>query len=301
MSGFAITPHAYAEPGSRILVRAELYCGYTMIQYSSPSIIRMAAPPPPVTNVKMSDVLVFVTGTLYADDYRAIETIMKFVALRVFFMDYEHVMDVALWKAQFESKCCCVWMPTESSVGDNNLVSKFQEHLMNGGGLLVGGKVSTFKAPTECKSMSKVQGRRAVFGPSDCSLLTLKDGCNVDSSGSHPQLKGEPANVFAQNILMTLSTNQKLSFLLEHRDGACKHVLGAETLCVYEPVLTPTCCGVGEAKIKILPTRHTAYTVHDCLLVALAADLHVDITSFEQTSDIKLCFALSAIVGKGNM
>ena len=301
MSGFAITPHASAEPGSRILARAELYCDSTMIQYSSPSIIRMVAPPPPTTNVKMTDVLVFVTGKLYADDYRAIETIMKFVALRVYFMDYEHVLDAALWKAQFDSKSCCVWMPTESSSGDDHLNTKLQEHLIHGGGLLVGGAVSTFKVPAECKSMSKVEGRRAVFGPSDSSLLTLKDGCNVGSSGSQPQLTGERATVFAQNILMTLSTDQKLSFLLEHRDGVCKHVLGDETLCVYEPVLTPTCCGMGEAKIKILPTRHTAYTVQDCLLVALAADLHVDITSFEQTSDIKTCFALSSIVGEYDM
>ena len=298
ISGFAITPHVSAEPGSRILVRAELYCDNMMIQYSSPSLIRMVSPPPPTTNVRMSDVLVFVTGTLYADDYRAIETIMKFVALRVFFMDYEHVMDVALWKSQYDNKCCCVWMPTESRSGEDILINKFQQHLVNGGGLLVGGKFNTFTATTECKSMSKVQGRRAVFGPNENSLLNLKDGCTVDNNGSQLQLLGGPATVFVQNILMTFSTDQKLSFLFENRDGVCKHVLGTETLCVYEPVLTPTCCGIGEAKIKILPTKHTAYTIRDCLLVALAADLHVDITSFEQTSDIKLCFALSAIVGK---
>ena len=275
-----------------MLIRAELYWDGKLLQYSAPHFVRMAPAPPPQTDAHELDIVVFSSAVWYAMDFRAVSAVVGFLGLRAYFVDYEHVAVAqtdALWAAQRDKKVTVVWAPTSPLTGTNTNGS-LPAYLSSGGGLLLGAN-SDFHPSDDCKSVQRVEGRRAIHAPADFSLLSVKDQLSVSATN----VDGPAAAIFVMNLLTTFTTLQKLTFLDDRRGDVCKKVIGHEKIGTYEALMAPTCCGLGGPALKVTRTGDMPYTVRDCLLVALKVDLTVDIHAYEINGDISKCFALKTL------
>ena len=289
-----------AEPGSRMIMRSELFCdGNTMIQYSAPTTVRIASALPP-TNciVKCTDILVFSHVSMIPADYKALEDLGKILKLRIAYMDYKHFagfsgsLSAQFWATQF-GNATVVWapdLPNEESIVSVDLLL---EHVTKGGGLVCAG-ASTLQ-PSSSLLRDKVisnEARRIVRAAGHTHITAVK----ADATFTKELISGSDAIKIMMCIFSSFSFKQKVAYLVQCcLDNTADIPTGLPPIPNFQTVIVPAgCCS--KASAKVMPATLSPCTIRDCILYLLRQDLLLDISGFQASQDFSKCYAINDLI-----
>jgi hypothetical protein len=110
-------PEGKMPPGARLYLRGEMTMDGTPVQYSAPTVVRVAAPLPSIKTATASDVLLFCHEGMAVEDYTVMEAVCAVLHLTLHYVDIDHYIDntgkvpQTLWESISGSSALIIWCP----------------------------------------------------------------------------------------------------------------------------------------------------------------------------------------------
>lgn len=289
-----------ADPGSVILIRAELFFEGELVQYTPARSIRVCAPWPPEGPATSSDLLFFVDEKFVVEDYKLLHSLAYAMGLKACFLDYQHFAEInngklpaSLW-APHKGKATVVWMPSLPGLAKLVPDEDFLEHIKAGGTLLCGG-LSTFKLTGDAAQLKSQLFRRGVRIASQFTMTDLKKDLQIDEK----KFSGDGLVNFVLAFFAALPTERKLLFLLEKGENIGQLALGNLSAHDFQTLVPASggCCSCSSrTPAQVVPVRKSPCTIRDALVNAVRTDLMIDRHLFTMDNIIKNCIAINDLL-----
>ena len=301
----------FIQPGSTICVRLELKYDGVFVQYSIPKTIRLAPSPPPFTNVKANDVLIFTSVWLQSKEYQALTAVCQLLSLTVHFLDIDHyfnkklgIVDQSLWKA-YCGVGIVVWFPPSKDYVNRIPLAHLIEHAKSGGGLIS-------SVPLVTRTFSEFRGNNSETGirtvqpmkfssilNSRRSILCTNHFVNLANISSNmiiddQKVQGDAVINAIVALLSVMTVDKKLQYLLNNK--LCRQIVfGNYALDSFQYVQDIGCCGASGTP-KIYPSMRKPCLLHEVVLATLRSDILIETQFFELYGDLSRCMTVNHIV-----
>lgn len=221
------------------------------------------------------------------------------LGIKTYFLDYEHYCNLSnqipldFWNAQ-KGKSTIIWKPPEDK---SHLLpnSYIQEHLMEGGKIILGSKSNyTFSNTIKDTVPYPLYGRSCIYTSDRVSIYNFQNETITDTT-----ISGQTLTILLVNSLAVMSPNDLLTILWNKRP-LLTTVINDIQLKKYQKLPDTGCCGCfllcDANRTKIVPELTAACTIHDCILSTLRTYITLDLENFLASKSDVNCYCLNEII-----